>query len=386
LVGVFGYDLTRSVEKLGAPPVDTIDAPDLSLILTDTLIAIDHVDRKLMIVTTLNASEHPLPLAYAAAVERLKSLFTVVTRAKALTKHPRPRVPQMSAEMAPSLPWRTSFTRVEFEEGVSRVLAHIVAGDVFQTVLSQRWSTEIAASALSIYRALREVNPAPYMYLLDFGSWQVVGASPEALVTLRQRSISMRPIAGTRKRGRTSAEDQEMISELMNDEKEQAEHVMLVDVCRNDLSRVCEVGSVRVANLMELETYSHVFHIASTVTGRLRDSVDGIDALRLVSPAATLSGAPKIRAMEIIDMIEPVRRGSYGGAVGLVSWNGDLITAIHIRTAVLKGGVAHVQAGSGVVADSTPAAEYDESVSKSASVRRAIEVACVQPRVSSEET
>ena len=232
--------------------------------------------------------------------------------------------------------------------------------------------------AFSIYRGLRAVNPSPYMYYLDFGDFQVAGASPEPLLTVKGRKVSTRPIAGTRPRGASPEEDRRIAAELLADEKERSEHVMLVDLGRNDLGRVCEYGSVTVDELMEIELYSHVMHIVSSVSGTLRADVGAMDALRSVLPAGTLSGAPKVRAMQIIDELEPVKRGGYGGAIGYLSYAGDLDTAIHIRTVVVKDGIAHIQAGGGTVADAKPAYEYEESVAKSTAAMRAIALACEQ--------
>jgi anthranilate synthase component 1 len=268
--------------------------------------------------------------------------------------------------------------RERFEAMVQRIVEYIYAGDAFQVVPSQRWSAAVPVEAFSIYRGLRAVNPSPYMYYLDFGDFQVAGASPEPLLTVSGRHVSTKPIAGTRHRGATPEEDRRIAAGLLADEKERAEHVMLVDLGRNDLGRVCEYGSVAVDELMEIETYSHVMHIVSSVSGTLRPGVGAMDALRSVLPAGTLSGAPKVRAMQIIDELEPVKRGGYGGAIGYLSYAGDLDTAIHIRTVVVKDGVAHVQAGGGTVADAKPDYEYEESVAKSTAAMRAIELACEQ--------
>jgi anthranilate synthase component 1 len=262
---------------------------------------------------------------------------------------------------------------------VQRVVEYIYAGDAFQVVPSQRWSAPVPVQAFSIYRGLRAINPSPYMYFLDFGDFQIAGASPEPLLTVSGRAVSTKPIAGTRPRGANPEEDRRIASELLADEKERAEHVMLVDLGRNDLGRVCEYGSVTVDELMEIESYSHVMHIVSSVSGTLRAGVGAMDALRSVLPAGTLSGAPKVRAMQIIDELEPVKRGGYGGAVGYLSYGGDLDTAIHIRTVVVKDGVAHIQAGGGTVADAQPDYEYEESVAKAAAAIRAIALACEQP-------
>ena len=263
---------------------------------------------------------------------------------------------------------------------VARIVEYIYAGDAFQVVPSQRWSAAVPVEAFSIYRGLRAVNPSPYMYFLDFGDFQVAGASPEPLLTVSGRarlapSRSPAPARAAPTPRRTGASPRELLA----DEKERAEHVMLVDLGRNDLGRVCEYGSVRVDELMEVETYSHVMHIVSSVSGTLREDVGAMDALRSVLPAGTLSGAPKVRAMQIIDELEPIKRGGYGGAVGYLSYAGDLDTAIHIRTVVVKDGVAHVQAGGGTVADAKPAYEYEESVAKSSAALRAIALACEQP-------
>jgi anthranilate synthase component I len=269
--------------------------------------------------------------------------------------------------------------REDFETMVSRIVEYIHAGDAFQVVPSQRWSARIPVEPFSVYRGLRAVNPSPYMYFLDFGDFQVAGASPEPLLTVSGRHVATKPIAGTRPRGLTPEDDRRIAGELMEDEKERSEHVMLVDLGRNDLGRVCEYGTVVVDELMEIETYSHVMHIVSSVSGTLREDVGALDALRSVLPAGTLSGAPKVRAMQIIDELEPIKRGGYGGAVGYVSYGGDLDTAIHIRTVSIKDGVAHVQAGGGTVADAKPEYEFDESVAKMSAAMRAIALACEQP-------
>jgi len=245
-------------------------------------------------------------------------------------------------------------------------------------VPSQRWSAPVPCEAFSIYRGLRVVNPSPYMYFLDFGDFELAGASPEPLLTVNARHVSTRPVAGTRPRAATAADDLRIADELLADPKERAEHVMLVDLGRNDLGRVCEYGSVSVDRFMAVETYSHVMHIVSNVSGTLRDQITATDALRSVLPAGTLSGAPKVRAMEIIDELEPVKRGGYGGAIGFLSYTGDLDTCIHIRTVVVKDGVAHVQAGGGTVADARPDHEYEESRAKARAVLAAIELALGQ--------
>jgi anthranilate synthase component 1 len=269
-------------------------------------------------------------------------------------------------------------TREQFEANVARIIDYIYAGDAFQVVPSQRWSAPVPISAFSIYRGLRAVNPSPYMYFLDFGDFEIAGCSPEPLVTVSGRTVSTRPIAGTRPRGASAEEDARIAEGLLADPKECAEHVMLVDLGRNDLGRVSEYGSVKVEDFMVVENYSHVMHIVSNVKGRLRAGMTALQALRSVLPAGTLSGAPKVRAMQIIDELEPVKRGGYGGAIGYVSYGGDMDVCIHIRTVVVKDGIAHIQAGGGTVADAKPAYEYDESVAKTKAVLAAIETAISQ--------
>jgi anthranilate synthase component 1 len=269
-------------------------------------------------------------------------------------------------------------TRERFEDAVQTCRRYIHAGDAFQVVPSQRWSGPCPVEAFSVYRGLRNVNPSPYMYFLEFEDFAIAGASPEPLVKVSGNRVETRPIAGTRPRAATPEEDLRRAAELLEDEKERAEHVMLVDLGRNDVGAVCEYGSVEVEELMAVETYSHVMHIVSSVIGTLRPDLDAMDALRACLPAGTLSGAPKIRAMEIIDEVESTKRGFYGGAIGYLSYSGDLDTCIHIRTVVVKDGIAHVQAGAGIVADSDPAYEYRETLAKAEAVFKAIELACSQ--------
>jgi anthranilate synthase component 1 len=371
-VGVFGYDLVRTVEPLAEPNEDVLGTPDLALQVTDAMVVFDHLQHTVTLLSPVHADgQDGLEARYVAAVDRIVELREAL-------RVPAPQAP-LRADRSTDVVWESNRTRPEFEAMVARIIEYVRAGDAFQVVPSQRWTAEVDADPFSVYRGLRVVNPSPYMYYLDFGDWQVVGASPEPLVTVRDRDISMRPIAGTRPRGATPAEDAELAAGMLADEKERAEHVMLVDLSRNDLGRVCDYGTVSVDELMVVETYSHVLHIVSAVSGTLRDDVSSTDALRSVLPAGTLSGAPKVRAMQIIDELETVKRGGYGGAVGYLSWDGDLDSCIHIRTAVFKDGKAHVQAGGGTVADALPECEYEESVNKSRAIRRAVEVALEQP-------
>jgi anthranilate synthase component 1 len=356
-VGFFGYDLVRTVEPLGAPNPDPLGTPDMALIFTSALLVFDHLQRTLTAI-----ADDP------AEIAEIKSKLAGTLPRGGGAGQPAPAPPTLVSNM----------TREQFESNVARIIEYIRAGDAYQVVPSQRWSAETPVSAFSIYRGLRAVNPSPYMYFLDFGDFEVAGASPEPLITVTGAKVTTTPIAGTRPRGATPEEDARIAKELLGDQKERAEHVMLVDMGRNDIGRVCEYGSVKVDDFMLVENYSHVMHIVSNVSGRLREGVGALDALRAVNPVGTLSGAPKVRAMEIIDELEPVKRGGYGGAIGYASYSGDLDTCVHIRTAVVKDGMVHVQAGGGTVADATPANEYEESVAKSRALRAAIELACAQ--------
>jgi anthranilate synthase component 1 len=371
-VGCFGYDLVRTVEPLGEPNPDPVGVPDLALMLTDVLVAFDHLRRELTILANVYADDDDLERSYAEAVEAIADV-----RRRLAGSVPQPAEPPKHDRSAPT--WTSNMPREQFEGMVERIVEYIHAGDAYQVVPSQRWSAEVPVEAFSIYRGLRAVNPSPYMYFLDFGDFEIAGASPEPLVTVHDGRIETRPIAGTRPRGASAEEDKRIADELLADEKERAEHVMLVDLGRNDVGRVSEYGSVNVDAYMEIEAYSHVMHIVSRVSGRLRQGVGPLDALRAILPAGTLSGAPKVRAMQIIDELEPVKRGGYGGAIGYLSYTGDLDTCIHIRTVVVKDGVAHVQAGGGTVADAKPDYEFRESEAKSRAVKQAIELAVAQP-------
>jgi len=371
-VGYFGYDLVRAVEPLGEAPKDELGLPDLALMLSDALVVFDHLKHTVTILANADLLAEPdIELAYEAAASTIEQVRDVLAG-------PVPRAERHAPGRRAMPDFQSNMTRESFEAMVTRIVEYIYAGDAFQVVPSQRWSAEVPVEAFSIYRGLRAVNPSPYMYFLDFGDFQVAGASPEPLLTVSGRRVSTKPIAGTRPRGASPEEDRRIAEELMADEKECAEHVMLVDLGRNDIGRVSEYGSVRVDELMEVETYSHVMHIVSSVSGTLREGVGAMDALRSVLPAGTLSGAPKVRAMQIIDELEPTKRGGYGGAIGYLSYAGDLDTAIHIRTVVVKDGVAHIQAGGGTVADAKPAYEFEESVAKTRAVLRAVGLACEQ--------
>jgi anthranilate synthase component 1 len=369
-VGFFGYDLVRTVEPLADPNPDPLGLPDMALMITDVLLVFDHLQHRLTIMSCAFADEGGIDAAYERAAEAI-----VDVRSRLRGPVPLPERPAIAE--APR--FVSNMEREEFEAAVERIVEYVHAGDAFQVVPSQRFSAPAPVEAFSIYRGLRAVNPSPYMYFLEFGDFQIAGASPEPLVKVQGRRVETRPIAGTYPRGSDEEEDRRLAERLVNDPKERAEHVMLVDLGRNDLGRVCEYGSVKVDELMVVETYSHVLHIVSQVSGTLRAGVGAMDVLRSALPAGTLSGAPKVRAMQIIDELEPVKRCSYGGAVGYLSWSGDLDTAIHIRTVVVKDGQVHVQTGGGTVADAKPAYEFNESVNKARAVFRAVELACEQP-------
>jgi anthranilate synthase component I len=370
-VGIFGYDLVRTVEPLGDPNPDPIGLPDMALMISDVLVVFDHMRHELTLMAyAILDPETDFDATYARAVETLADL-------RERLRGPVPR-PAVRGDVREAPEFTSNMTREGFESNVRRIIEYIRAGDAFQVVPSQRFSAQSPVEAFSIYRGLRTINPSPYMYFLDFGDFEIAGASPEPLVKVTGRRAETRPIAGTYPRGESEEEDRRQADELLRDPKERAEHVMLVDLGRNDLGRVCEYGSVQVDEFMIVEAYSHVLHIVSQVSGVLRPEVTAMDALRAVLPAGTLSGAPKVRAMQIIDELEPHKRGSYGGAIGYLGFTGDLDTAIHIRTVVVKDGMVHVQAGGGTVADAKPDYEYRESINKANAVFAAVELAARQ--------
>jgi len=370
-VGFFTYDLVRTVEPLGQPNPDPLGLPDMALMVTDAMLVFDHLRHELTILACAFVEDDgDVDTAYERAAATIAEMRERLRGAVPVPQHPT---------VAEAPEFESNMSREEFEAAVARIVEYVHAGDAFQVVPSQRFSAPAPVEGFSVYRGLRAVNPSPYMYFLEFGDFQLAGASPEPLVKVIGDRVETRPIAGTYPRGGSEDEDRRLAERLVNDPKERAEHVMLVDLGRNDLGRVCEYGSVKVDELMVVETYSHVLHIVSQVSGKLKEGVSAMDVLRSALPAGTLSGAPKVRAMQIIDELESVKRGGYGGAVGYFSWNGDLDTAIHIRTVVIKDGQLHVQAGGGTVADAKPAYEYNESVNKARAVFRAVEVACEQP-------
>ena len=364
LVGSFGYDTVRYIEpklaKTSKP--DDLGTPDILLLLSEEIAVVDNLSGKLTLVVY---AEPGVPGAWKRARARLKELLARLREPVAIPAE-KPATPQAAA---------SAFGEEAFKQAVARAKQYIVDGDIMQVVLSQRMSKPYAATPLALYRALRTLNPSPYMFYFDFEDFHVVGASPEILVRLEDGNVTLRPIAGTRKRGKTVEEDEALAAELLADEKERAEHLMLLDLGRNDVGRVAQTGSVRVTEQFVIERYSHVMHIVSNVEGRLKPELDALAVLRATFPAGTVSGAPKVRAMEIIDELEPVKRGIYAGAVGYLGFHGDMDLAIAIRTAVIKDGRIHVQAGAGIVADSDPAAEWQETQNKALAQLRAAEMA-----------
>ncbi len=366
-VGYVAYDAVRYLEEIGNAATDDLGLPDLYFMVTGTVLIFDHVRHRLQILSNALVDEaHPPEAAYAQAVENILSLRDQL-------RAPLQATPVSPASAPASLV--SNFSQEAFEKVVERCKEYIRAGDIFQVVISQRFSVPLTVPAFDVYRALRAVNPSPYMFYLQFDHLALAGSSPEILVKLSGDRVQLRPIAGTRRRGATREEDLALERELLADEKERAEHIMLVDLGRNDCGRVCDYGSVTVDDLMVIERYSHVMHIVSNVIGKLRQGLDAFDVFNAAFPAGTVTGAPKIRAMQIIEELEPVRRGPYAGAVGYFSFNGNLDSCITIRTVVIAGEKAYIQAGAGIVADSVPENEYRETINKATALMRALEIA-----------
>ncbi len=365
-VGFVCYDAVRLVENIPATGKDDFHLPDLHFGIYESFLVFDHIKHKLIVVSNVLVDEFPsVEEAYDSAVAKIAKL-------EAELAGPVPaQVPALGGPAA----WESNFTPEAFKAGVGKCKEFIRAGDAFQIVLSQRFTTKPSASPLSIYRALRSINPSPYMYYLDYGDFEIVGASPETLVKVQNGQAETKPIAGTRPRGKDEVEDTALSKELLADPKERAEHLMLVDLGRNDIGRVSEYGSVKVTQFMEVERFSNVMHIVSVVQGLLKQGLHPLRALMSCLPAGTLSGAPKIRAMEIIDSLEPHRRGLYGGAICYMDFRGNLDSCIAIRTMLVKDGVAYVQAGGGIVADSDPQMEFEETKHKAKALMRAVDAA-----------
>ncbi|MGK7311804.1 MAG: anthranilate synthase component I family protein [Candidatus Longimicrobiales bacterium M2_2A_002] len=377
-VGYLGYDVVRYIERLPDAPPAAPGLPEAVLMFTDVVLAVDNVYGRAHAIATVDVAEVPGPDRrtalrglYDEAVAKIEALIGrldtepgPVPLARGIVDRGSGIVDRGSGGAAVA-EYSSSFSRADFESAVRRVKEYIGAGDAFQVVLSQRLEVELEEEPFTVYRRLRSLNPSPYMYFLELDGVSIVGSSPEVLVRVEDRAVTVRPIAGTRARGATEAEDRMLAEDLLADPKERAEHLMLVDLGRNDVGRVAEYGTVRVPELMEIERYSHVLHMVSQVEGDLRDGLDAFDAFRATFPAGTVSGAPKVRAMEIIDELEPVQRGPYAGAVGYFGYGGRAMdTAIAIRTLVASGGGAHVQAGAGIVADSVPEREWEETLAK----------------------
>jgi anthranilate synthase component 1 len=364
-VGYLSYDVVRYFERLPETATDDLDVPDAAFMLPDTLVIFDHAKHQLIILANAHNTGDP-DAAYDDAVRRIDKITDALAG-------PLPYLPEEARPHPVNDDLHSNMTRAQFEANVRAAKEYIAAGDAFQIVLSQRFSRQTSAFPFTIYRSLRALNPSPYMFFLRFdGDFSLIGASPEMMVRLEDGVATVRPIAGTRPRGKDEVEDQALAEELLADEKERAEHVMLVDLGRNDLGRVCEYGTVRVPDMMYVERYSHVMHIVSQVHGQIRDNMNAFDLLRATFPAGTLSGAPKVRAMEIIEELEGVRRGPYGGAVGYFSFDGSMDTCITIRTMMQCGNTVYFQSGAGIVADSDPSREYDETVNKARAVAVAV--------------
>ncbi|MCA9064458.1 MAG: anthranilate synthase component I [Planctomycetaceae bacterium] len=372
-VGYAGYDVIRYTEHLPNVPHDDRNLPDLCFALYDSMVIFDHI-RKVILVTALaDTKDGNLTEARNLAESRLDDICTRLAESRtevALT--------DVNLNVEPTAEIPSNFTREEFCEAVEKCREYIRAGDIFQVVIGQRLRYESPAKPLDVYRALRMVNPSPFMFLLQTPSVDLVGSSPEIMVRVEDGETTIRPLAGTRRRGRTPQEDMELAEELLADPKERAEHVMLIDLARNDVGRVAQFGTVRLSDVMVVERYSHVMHITSNVTGMLRPELSALEALRAGLPAGTVSGAPKVRAMEIIDEIEPQKRGPYGGAVGYIDFTGNMDTCIALRTLVIQNNTIDIQAGAGIVADSVPDLEYDETMNKARGMLKAILVAETQ--------
>ena len=369
LVGYFGYDTVRYIEPklMSSQPQEHLDTPDILLTVSDELLVFDNLKGKLYIIVHANNDEG----AFVQAQSRLDELEAKLRGS--LPDLPKVTMREFARGEGAELEFESAFGEEAFKASVERIKDYILAGDTMQVVLSQRMSKMFKSEPINLYRALRYLNPSPYMYFMDFDDHHVVGSSPEILARLENGEVTVRPIAGTRRRGVNEEEDRELEQDLVNDPKEIAEHLMLIDLGRNDVGRVAEVGSVSLTDKMVVERYSHVMHIISNVSGQLKDGMNAMDVLKATFPAGTLSGAPKIRAMEIIDELEPSRRGIYGGAIGYLAWNGNMDTAIAIRTAVIKNGYIYVQAGAGVVADSVPEYEWKETLNKARALFSAVD-------------
>ncbi|MDN4186432.1 MAG: anthranilate synthase component I [Dehalococcoides mccartyi] len=363
-VGFLGYEAVTRFEELPSPSSDPLNLPEAVFMLVDTMLVFDHISHSIKVLSYVH-TEEDIEASYNKAIQNIEKLISQLRQPLAKTElKPAPAgIPET----------QSNFKQTDFESRVSKIRDYLNSGEAIQVVLSQRLSRPTLAHPFDIYRALRSVNPSPYMYYLDFGDFQIVGASPEVLVRVEDGEVMTRPLAGTRKRGKTQSEDIRLEQELRQDEKECAEHIMLVDLGRNDIGRISRPGTVRITDVMDVERYSHVMHLVSHVQGKLKEDITPFEALQSCFPAGTVSGAPKIRAMEIIAEMETEKRGIYAGAVGYFSYSGNMDMAIAIRTMVVKGGVAHLQAGCGIVSDSVPESEYQETLNKAQALLKALD-------------
>lgn len=368
-IGYAGYDVVRYTEHLPDAPTDDRRLPDMSFGFYDRMVIFDHIRKQLTLVVMANVTDSDPSVAYTVAQSRLAEMVAQLSQ-------PSDSLPiaDIDTEGELQLAYESNQTQEQFEDNVRKCVDYIRAGDIFQVVISQRLHTTISVDPFEIYRTLRVVNPSPFMFFLRTAETTLVGSSPEIMVRVVNGKLTVRPLAGTRPRGATEEEDLRLADELLADPKERAEHVMLVDLGRNDVGRVAKYRSVEISDVMTIERYSHVMHITSNVTGELRDDTDAFDALRACLPAGTVSGAPKVRAMEIIDELEPHRRGPYAGAVGYLDYGGNMDTCIALRTMVIQGDRAYVQAGAGIVADSVPESEFHETLNKARGLLRSIEI------------
>ncbi|QDT65092.1 anthranilate synthase component I [Calycomorphotria hydatis] len=369
-VGYTGYDVVRYTESLPNAPTDDRHLPDMHFAFYDRMVVFDQINKTVMVIAHADPDTDDAAAEYHLACRKVDELARDMQRGFADLQ-----ITDVDVVADPDIQWQSNFTKLGFEDAVRRCKEYIEAGDIFQVVLSQRLRYETQARPLDIYRALRVVNPSPFMFLLSTPQSDLVGCSPEIMVRVEDGHVTIRPLAGTRIRGANEEEDNRLAEELLADPKERAEHVMLIDLARNDVGRVAEFGSVKLSDVMVVEKYSHVMHITSNVTGNLREGTTALDALRAGLPAGTVSGAPKVRAMEIIDDLEPHRRGPYAGAVGYIDFTGNMDTCIALRTIVMSGQTAYLQAGAGIVADSDPASEYQETLNKAKVLLKAIQLA-----------
>lgn len=366
-VGYVGYGMVEQFDGIAQRKKDDLGLPDIYFILADTLVVFDHVEHRIKIIANADVRKDRSQTAYEDALKKIQTI-----EQKLLTLKPQPKIEWDDSVDLSGIDIKSNLTKKNFEEIVEKAKEYIRAGDIFQVVLSQRFCFEIDTDPITLYRALRTINPSPYMFLLNFKGFHLVGTSPEILVRCENERVEVRPIAGTKVRGETLEEDKQIEKSLLNDPKERAEHLMLVDLGRNDLGRVCKFGSVHVSELMVIEKYSHVMHIVSDVVGTLEEGVSAFDVLKASFPAGTVTGAPKIRAMQIIEELETLHRGPYAGAIGYYSFSGNLDSCITIRTILLKDGKAYIQAGAGIVADSVPEREYLETLNKAKGMMKAL--------------